>query len=297
MRPRVLVTGATGFTGSYVVPLLLKHDYQVRCLVRDKRKTSVLPPNNVELIYGDLADRSSLSEAFSGMDILVNIASLGFGHAPNIVESAVSAGIRRSVFISTTAVNTTLNAPSKTVRLAAEDAIRRSGLAYTILRPTMIFGSSRDRNICRLVRYLSRWPIIPVFGDGQKLQQPVYVEDLAVAIVQALDSKAAIGKTYDISGQSPVTYDQLIDTVCGLLGRSVRKLHVPAGPLVATLTTFERLGVRLPIKAEQVLRLNEDKAFTHESATTDFGYRPRSLAEGIRKELEEMKLATASSAR
>src|ERR1700716_3066834 len=97
-----------------------------------------------------------------------------------------------------TAVNTSLNAPSKSIRLAAEATIRGSGLAYTILRPTMIFGSSRDRNICRLVRYLNRWPVIPIFGDGEHLQQPVYVADLASAICQSLESETAIGQTYNI---------------------------------------------------------------------------------------------------
>src|SRR5207244_6121463 len=120
----------------------------------------------VELLTVDLADARSLTEALKGADSLINVASLGFGHAPSIVGSAIAAGIRRAVFISTTAVETTLSASTKSVRLAAEEIIRNSGLAYTILRPTMIYGTSRDRNICRLIRYVNRWPIIPVFVDG-----------------------------------------------------------------------------------------------------------------------------------
>jgi nucleoside-diphosphate-sugar epimerase len=296
MKTRVLVTGATGFTGSYVVPLLLQKGYQVRCLVRENSKREVLPLSEVELVYGDLDDQDALARVLRGMDVLVNIASLGFGHAPNIVGSAVAAGIRRSVFISTTAVNTSLNAPSKSVRLAAEELIRDSGLAHTILRPTMIFGSSRDRNICRLVRYLNRWPFIPVFGDGEHLQQPVYVADLAAAIVQSLATDTTIGQTYNISGKAPVTYNQLIDTICRLMGRKVRKIRVPAGPIVAGLSALERLPVRLPIKSEQIRRLNEDKAFDYETAARDFGYQPRSLDDGIRQELEEMGLARHSQA-
>jgi nucleoside-diphosphate-sugar epimerase len=295
MSKRVFVTGATGFTGSHVVPLLLRNNYQVRCLVRKKSKIEVLPPNEVELVYGDLDDHRSLAEGMQGMDILVNIASLGFGHAPNIVGAAVAARIRRGIFISTTAVNTSLNAPSKSVRLMAEDIIRRSGMAFTILRPTMIFGSSRDRNICRLIRYLNRWPMIPVIGDGEYLQQPVHVGDLASAIVQALESgEGTMGQTYNISGESPVTYNQLIETVCRLMARKVRKIHLPARPIIFGLTALQRLPVRLPIKAEQVQRLNEHKAFDHSAASRDFGYRPRSLSEAIRQELEEMGLEPVS---
>ncbi|MGB7926215.1 MAG: NAD-dependent epimerase/dehydratase family protein [Pyrinomonadaceae bacterium] len=284
----VLVTGATGFTGSYVVPLLLRQGARVRCLVRAGSDTSRLAVDQVELVEGDLNDQASLERALRDADALVNIASLGFGHAPNIVNAAVAAGTRRAVFISTTAIFTTLNAPSKSVRLAAEETIRASGLAYTILRPTMIYGSSRDRNMCRLIAYLRRWPAIPVFGRGEHLQQPVYVEDLATAIVQSLTSERAVGRAYNVSGAAPLTYNQVIDTVCEALGRRVRKVRLPLAPLVATLNAVERLPLRLPVKAEQIMRLNEDKAFDSSAAIEDFGYRPRSFAEGIRLELEEM---------
>jgi uncharacterized protein YbjT (DUF2867 family) len=294
MKARVLVTGATGFTGSYVVPLLLRRDYRVRCLVRKSSDTGALAGREAELAYGDLGDLASLDNALREIDVLVNIASLGFGHAPNIVNSAVAAGVRRAVFIGTTAVNTTLNASSKSVRLAAEDAIRRSGLAYTILRPTMIYGSRRDRNICRLLKHLSRWPLIPVFGDGEHLQQPVYVGDVASAVVQSLESDAAIGKTYHVSGANPVTYNQLIDQACALMGRKVRRLYLPATPAVAALAALERLSLRLPIKSEQIQRLNEDKAFDYQEASRDFNYSPRTLSEGLRLELEDMHLLPAT---
>jgi uncharacterized protein YbjT (DUF2867 family) len=285
---RVLVTGATGFTGTYVVPLLVRQGARVRCLVRAQSETSRLHVSEVELARGDLNDHDSIRSALRGMDALVNIASLGFGHAPKIVEATVEARVERAVFISTTAVFTTLNAPSKTVRLAAEETIRASGLSYTILRPTMIYGSSRDRNMCRLIRYLRRWPAIPVFGRGEHLQQPVYVEDLAAAIVGALQCERAVGRDYNVSGRAPLTYNQIIDTVCAALNRRVRKVHLPVTPLVSVLSTLERFTARLPIKAEQVLRLNEDKAFDSREAIEDFGYNPRSFAEGIKLEIQEM---------
>jgi uncharacterized protein YbjT (DUF2867 family) len=285
---KVLVTGATGFTGSYVVPLLVRQGAHVRCLVRATSDTSPLPVAEVELVEGDLSDQPSLERAFRGADVLVNIASLGFGHAPNIVNAALAAGTRRALFISTTAIFTTLSVPSKSVRLAAEETIRASGLDYTILRPTMIYGSSRDRNICRLIRYLQRWPAIPVFGRGDHLQQPVYVEDLAAALLQSLATERTVGRSYNVSGRAPLTYNQVIDTVCEALGRRVSKVHLPVAPLVTALNAFERLRFRLPIKAEQILRLNEDKAFDHKEAVEDFGYSPRSFAEGLKLELREM---------
>ena len=281
---KVLVTGATGFTGSRVVPLLLKSGYQVRCLTRATSDRSPLSALTVEWAAGDLSNPETLTAALRGVDALVNIASLGFGHAESIVRAAKEAGVKRGIFISTTAIFTQLNAGSKSIRLAAEEAIQASGLDYTILRPTMIYGSERDRNMWRLIRLLKITPIMPIFGDGESLQQPIFVDDVAQAVVLALKTDATIGKSYNIAGKDPLTYNQAIDTVSMALGKRVWKLHLPYMPIVRALQFTERMRLPLPIKAEQVLRLNENKAFSYEDAQKDFGFSPRSFEEGIRAE-------------
>ena len=285
---RVLVTGATGFTGAYVVPLLLDRGYQVRCLVRHTSNRKILSGNAVEWYIGNLGDKEALRRSMEGVEILVNIASIGFGHSPNIISSAKGAGISRAIFMSTTALFTTLNTSSKAIRQAAENSICGSGLAYTILRPTMIYGSSRDRNMCRLIQYLNRWPLIPLFGSGEYLQQPVYVGDVAGAVVDALSTDRTMGKAYNIPGAEALTFNQVIDTICQALGRRVQKIHFPAAPFLSALNTAERLGLRIPIKAEQIARLNENKAFDFGDAHKDFGYSPHSFSEGISLELREM---------
>jgi len=286
---KVLVTGATGFTGSRVVPLLIQNGFNVRCLSRSTSDRTSLSPLTIEWATGDLSNAESLTSAMQGADALVNIASLGFGHADNIINAAKAAGIKRAVFISTTAIFTQLNAGSKSVRLAAEDAIHSSGLDFTILRPTMIYGSPRDRNMWRLIRLLRISPVMPIFGDGQSLQQPIFVDDVAQAVLRALKTDATIGKSYNIAGKDPLTYNQVIDTVASSLGKRIWKLHLPYIPIVRTLQFTERLHIRLPIKAEQVLRLNENKDFSYAEAQRDFGFSPRSFEEGIGLEVAEVR--------
>jgi nucleoside-diphosphate-sugar epimerase len=284
----VFVTGGTGFTGSYTVPLLLKNGYRVRCLYRpaSDRSVPLRAQPEVEWAVGDLSDSRALSAAMQGTDALVNIASLGFGHADSILRAAHDAGIRRAIFVSTTAIFTQLNAKSKAVRLAAEHAIETSGLAHTILRPTMIYGSRRDRNMWRLIRFMRYSPVVPVFGDGNYLQQPVYVGDVAKAIVSCLDNDQTIGKCYNIAGKAPLTYNQVIDTVASLMNKRVWRMHIPSTPVVNVLRFFERLRVPFPLKAEQVLRLNENKNFAYKDAQRDFAFDPLSFQEGIKLELK-----------
>jgi uncharacterized protein YbjT (DUF2867 family) len=282
---KVFVTGATGFTGSRVVPLLLASGHKVRCLYRPTSDRSFLPHPGIEWALGDVADAQSLTSAMQGMDALVNVASLGFGHADSIISAATNVGIQRAIFISTTAIFTQLNANSKKVRVAAELAIETSRLKYTILRPTMIYGNDRDRNISRLIRWLKYLPFFPVFGDGNYLQQPIYVDDVAQAVVSCLDSENTIRKSYNIAGDHALTYNELIDTIAAQMNKRVWKIHVPPKPVVSMLSFFERIRLPFPIKAEQVLRLNENKDFSYSEAQQDFGFSPLAFEEGIKFEL------------
>ena len=282
---KIFVTGATGFTGSRVVPLLLKSGYKVRCLYRASSDRSLLSQPEIEWALGDVSDSRSLTTAMQGTDALVNVASLGFGHADSIIYAAKTAGIQRAVFISTTAIFTQLNAPSKKVRVAAELAIETSGLKYTILRPTMIYGSPSDRNMWRLIRFMRYSPISPVFGDGKYLQQPIYVDDVAQAMVSCLSNEITIGKSYNIAGKQALMYNDVIDTIAKQMNKRVWKIHVPAKPVVSLLRFFERIRIPFPIKAEQVLRLNENKDFSYAEAQKDFEFSPLSFEAGIRLEL------------
>jgi nucleoside-diphosphate-sugar epimerase len=285
---QVFVTGATGFTGGFVASRLLEHDFTVRALVRpDSDRTGL--PKGLDVTTGTLEDVDRLAESMRGAAVLVNVASIGFGHAQAVIEAAKRAGVKRAVFFSTTALFTKLNASSKSVRLAAEDRIRESGLEWTILRPTMIYGSARDRNIYRLIRYLAQYPVIPVIGDGRSLQQPVYVDDLAKAVVGLLQQSGTVGKAYNLPGAAPLSFVEIIDTISHQLGRKVRQAHFPARPIISVLRTLETLKIRLPLKAEQFERLNEDKAFDYTTAARDFGYQPKSFDEGVEREIEDLR--------
>jgi nucleoside-diphosphate-sugar epimerase len=282
---KIFVTGATGFTGSRVVPLLLKNGFEARCLHRASSDRTLLGGLNIDWTLGDVSATVSLTSAMQGTDVLVNIASLGFGHADSIIRAAKDAGIQRAIFISTTAIFTQLNARSKKVRVAAELAIETSGLKYTILRPTMIYGSPRDRNMWRLIRFMRLLPIIPVFGDGKYLQQPIFVNDVAAAILSCLKADVTIGRSYNIAGKYPLMYNEVIDTIAKAMNKRVWKLHLPSKPVVSLLRIFERIRIPFPIKSEQILRLNENKDFSYAEAGRDFGFSPLSFAEGIKIEL------------
>ena len=281
----IVVSGANGFTGRFVCAELQRRQQPFIALLRPGTNTSWMDAHQIPVRFADLNNAQQLAAQLKGCDALINVASIGFGAAPSILEACRSAAVRPAVFVSTTAIFTQLNAGSKVVRQAAEAAITSSGLDTTILRPTMIYGTPGDRNMIRLVRWLERWPVLPVFGNGRSLQQPVHVSDVAWAVVQVLETPATIGRQFNISGAASLTYNDVVRLTAQALGRRVRRIYIPARPIVTALQVSERLGITLPIKAEQVLRLNEDKAFSHAEAADAFGYAPMAFEQGIRQEV------------
>jgi uncharacterized protein YbjT (DUF2867 family) len=296
---RLVVTGGSGFLGGFVLREALRRGYEVAALARSPAAARRVQDLGARPVPGDLsaagpAGAAALAEAFAAGDVLVNLASLGFGHAPLIVAAAQQAQVRRAVFVSTTAVTTTLPAATKTVRLAAERRIAGSGLAWTILRPTMIYGAPGDRNLCRLLPLLRRAPVLPVPG-GAHLQQPVHVADVAHAVLAAAELGALAGEvaagTYDLAGPAPLTFAELLRTAGQAVGSRTRFIPVPLPPVLAAARGYELVSRCPRIKVEQVRRLAEDKAFTIHAAARDLGFAPRSFADGIRSEARALGLA------
>jgi nucleoside-diphosphate-sugar epimerase len=291
MTADVLLTGATGFTGSFVCQQLLKRGIQFDCLVRPSSQTAQLKALDLKLVEGDLDDLDSLCQVFPGYRALINVASIGFGAGPKIVTACEDSGLKRAIFVSTTAIFTKLNAKSKALRQAAESAIMASQLDYTILRPTMIYGTPRDRNMIRLLRLIERSPIIPVLGSGTSLQQPVHVEDVAWAIGEVLNHPKTFRRDYNISGGQILSYNEVIQSASQALGKQPILLHIPVNLSLRVIQIANTFGLKMPVSTEQVLRLNEDKVFDHRAAKEDFNYSPRSFIAGIAQEAALLRVS------
>ena len=273
--------------GGALLDLLLVGRHEIRCLVREgSRPASRLDELRVELVRGDAGDARVLSRALSGMDALLHVA--GIEHAPQVVEAARRARVGRLVVVGSTSAHSAYEFRSGP-KLAMEKLVRESGLDYTILRPSMIYGSELDKNVHRLLRFLDRSPVFPVFGSGQNLWQPVYHEDCAGGVYEALVRPAAVGQSYDLPGAEALTYLELVKTAAGALGRKPRIVRLPLEPVRLSLVAAERLRLPLPVGSEQVLRLREDKAYPYDTAKKDLGYAPRPFREGVAQEVARLR--------
>jgi uncharacterized protein YbjT (DUF2867 family) len=285
---KVAVTGATGFTGRRIVSELLRRGHEVAVLVRPPT-SRVASAASLRVVEGDMGDARALGRLLDAAEAFVHAASLGFGHARAIADAVEAARPQRSVFFSSTALFTHLPAASKAIRLAAEDRVRALTPDWTIVRPTMIYGAAGDRNMERLIRFLAHSPVVPLPGGGRALVQPVHVEDLGRAAVDALLCPAAARREYNLAGADPAPLRELVAHVASLLDRKPLLVTVPVRPVAAALRVWGILRLPPWLKPEQVLRLAEDKAFPYDEAREDWGYAPRSWRHGLAEEVAALR--------
>jgi uncharacterized protein YbjT (DUF2867 family) len=284
---KVLLTGATGLLGGALLDLLLSRGHDVRCLVRhESPNVSRLDPSRTEVFRGDAGNAGDLRRALAGAEALLHVA--GIEHAPAVVEAAQSAGVSRLVVVGSTSAHSAYEFRSGPKR-KMEGVVKGSGLDWTIVRPAMIYGSELDKNVHRLLRFLDRSPVFPIFGPGTNLWQPVYHEDCARGVYETLVRPAAVGGAYDLPGASPLSYATLVETAALALGRKPHLLRLPLEPIRQALLLAESLRLPLPVKSEQVLRLREDKAYPYDDARRDLDYAPRPFADGVALEVARLR--------
>jgi nucleoside-diphosphate-sugar epimerase len=286
---KYVVSGTTSGTGVRVIERLVAKvgSDNITCLVRSTSDVASLQRLNLRLHVGDVTEPDSLRAVLNAQTIYVDMTHPKHYHKS--LEAIVKAGVERAYFVTTTGVFSSYNQFSGIYK-ENEEKIRQSGITYTILRPSMIYGSTRDKNMNRLIRTLNQYPVFPLFGAGRSLMQPVFVDDLADGIVSAIGSPITENQDYNLAGPEGLAYRAIVDTILQGLNRRVTLLNIGL-PLASGIVRVAQHIPRFPVTQEQVLRLLEDKVFDISKAKAQLGYNPRSFTDGVVAEIAEMKAA------
>ena len=293
------VTGITGHSGSWFIERMEREAAKaggmplpfagVRCAVRPGSDASRLEasPLGVEIARGDLDDTDFLLRSMRGARTVLHIASIFT--SPNVAEAALRSGVEWLVMVHTTGRYSKYKSASEEY-IKIEEAIlaMRDKIGVTVLRPTMIYGSSRDRNMWKLVDFLHRHTLFPLFGAGTNLMQPVHARDLGNAYYDVLANREkTFNRDYNLPGKRPIPYLDLVRRVSRTLGRRNVIVKVPLALSILGAKLYNAVSRNPVISVEQVLRMQEDKAFDFSDAERDFGYAPLSFEEGIVEEVRE----------
>lgn len=291
-RRRVTVFGGSGFLGRYVVERLADLDITVKVAVRDPEAAKYLRTlgqvGQVTPFACDVTDAAAVARAVEGTDAVVNLVgilaergrqtfkALHTDAPAAIAIAAASAGVRSLVHVS--AIGAAPNALSDYARSkAAGEAALRSGFPdAVIVRPSIVFGP--EDGFFNLFAGLARVaPALPLFGGGETRFQPVYVADVADAIVASLSAPSARGQTYELGGPEVCTFAELMTRMLDEIRR--RRLLVPlpffVGDAIATVTGILPVS---PVTRDQLRSLRSDNVVSADAATlADLGIAPTAM--------------------
>jgi len=288
----LFITGGTGFVGTNVVRAL--GNRPMRLLVRDRAKHRGLISEQVEIVEGDVTHPASLRSAMDGCSAVLHLVAIieptsgeSFDEnirkgTENVLNEAHAAGVGRFYQMSAIGAQDNPDFPYHQAKWRAEQAVKSSGLTWTIFRPSVIYGPG-DGFISVLASVIRSFPIIPVVGDGKSRFQPIQVGDVAEAITNAIDDPSTTEKTLDLVGPEILTYEELLDTIAAGIGKHKRKLHLPVGLMNVIVSASKPLpkSIRPPVTSEQLKMLALDNTSDHPATSALLGRDPVRLADNL----------------
>lgn len=288
---KILVTGATGYIGRRLAPLLAER-HAVRCLVRDAARAKALLPPSAELIAGDMTDLESLKAAALGVDAVVHLAALksderdivavNVGGARNLAEACRSAGVARVINVGSQAARMARRGDYGNTKAESDSILNSSGLEVTTLLPSVVYGPQDPGVFGKLARVASTAPVVPVIGDGRARYQPVHVDDLCAVIAGCLSRPKTAGKTYSVGGPEAVTLEGLIDLVAARAGKSPLKVHLPGPVAMLIANAMALVFASPPLSRSNVLgAIQSVPDADYAGIFAELGLKPRTIAEGL----------------
>jgi NADH dehydrogenase len=288
---KIFIAGATGFVGGHLTAELLRRGHQL-VLLSHGRTTAERP--DVSYVKGDVTALESYLPAVSGCDAVINLVGiirefpargitferLHVEATACMVAAAQQSGVQR--YLQMSALGTRPDAVSgyHRTKWRGEELVRASGLAWTIFRPSLIFGP-HDAFVNMLANQLRLTPIMPTMGDGTYRLQPIHGDDVARCYAEALERPETAGQAFELCGADRLTYRELLDAIAEALGKG--HPWKPALPLMLMQPLIKALQgfSSFPITSDQLQMLLEENICDGAWRDT-FRFEPIHSKEGIK---------------
>ena len=315
----IVVTGGTGFVGREICRRLAAEGLPVRALARTAPQDPL--PSGVTFFSADVTRPDSLRMAFRGAKAVVHTVGIIQEHGPqtfdqvhirgtgNVIAAAEAAAVPRYLHLSALGTRPGASSRYHQTKWAAEELVRSSGLAYSIFRPSMIYGrgDAFTQKLASLMRPPLSWlsgGFVPLPGGEEVTLQPVAVGEVAEGVVRSLGQTAAVGKTYDLCG-SPTSLKDLALAIAQTMGLHPSWVEQPPDVILGMIpwlwlkaskpvlfpvplklcriaaAVAERVLPRPPLTTDQVTMLEEGSCGNASAAEALLGFHPRPLREGL----------------
>jgi uncharacterized protein YbjT (DUF2867 family) len=302
----VLVTGAAGLVGIHTCRELSKNGWQVRALIRDPAKAAMaLGQLPVEFRVGDARDATALRSSLGGCGAVVHLAAIAIERkgesyresntaaTERLISAARAENVQRIIFMSQNGADSKSPHPFLRSKGVAQESVKTSGLRWTILRPSVIFGPE-DAFVNVLGRLIRLTPkIFPLPNGGKARFQPIAVDDVARVVRLSLEKKEAVGQIYELGGAVPLTLREMTERILTAMGTSRTLVSVPVRVLRPLVALAQGVLPNPPVTSNLLDLLALDNTVHRNALTENFKMVPIPFAAD---ELQYLRRITVRSA-
>ena len=288
---KLIIFGARGNTANYFLKILEKEKFEgeITVVSRHKNKNNYFNQFklNFKILNGDIKETNFLEKCFDNIDTVLNLANME--NSPKIVEIGSKHKVKWFILVHSTMIFSKNKSKFILNRINIEKDLLKKNKNLTILRPTMIYGNKRDINISRLIKYLDKFKIFPIFGNGKNLLQPVYVDDLSKSYFNVIKNKnITFNKSYNLAGKNSIEYLKILKIIESALKKKIIFIRLPINisAILVKILNILFFG-KFPINSSQVRRQGEDKIFSFDEATKDFNFNPIKIEEGLKLQIKD----------
>jgi uncharacterized protein YbjT (DUF2867 family) len=284
---KVFLTGATGFVGRNMLKRLLAEGHSVRALVREPEKAGALKAEKIDFVAGDVVEDASLDQGMQGCDAAIHLVGIITEKGKNtfervhhigtrnVVEAAKRMGLKRIVHMSALGARADGAAEYQRTKWKGEEEVRRSGMPYCILRPSLIFGEG-DGFVTQMMDTMRSAPLFrPVPGNGKPKFRPVSIDDVTSCFVRALTAEAATNQTVELGGADELTLNDVLAEIARCADVRKPAVHIPMLLMFAGATLAQSLLKNPPVTVDQLKMLREGSTCDIGPMSRIFGVKPR----------------------
>lgn len=282
------VFGATSPVGTCLLSLLAQQGWQVVAFSRQPIGAGIAQVSSTVTWYQ--LGEESCTERLKKLASVDNKITSWFYLAPIWILPAyfnllVAQGVQRIVVLSSTSIFTKEDSCDSGEKMTAQRLLegeanlrawaKQHGVSWVILRPTLIYGQGRDKNITEIIRFIRRFKFFPLLGSAKGLRQPVHARDVAIACLSAFLASNVTNQAYNISGGETLTYREMIERIFQRLNQPPHFVTIPRWIFRLTVYTLRQLPHYRHWTVAMAERMNRDLIFDSSEAVRDFGYSPR----------------------
>lgn len=297
---KILITGGAGFVGRNLIRVLHNNTFSMKDItVIDKDETNFKYTKTfgVKTVRADMSEAGEWYTEFKGNEIIINLAAQisapeyepfhknNVLSVKNVIEAAKTAGTDRIIHFSSAAALSIRKDFYAETKLKGEEIIKKSGLQYCIIQPSIMYGPTDTKNIGYLINFAKKLPFFPIPGHGKWPRQPIYIDDMCL-LIMAIMRNFPKNKVYSINGKDSIYFRDMIKIVLNQLGGFKFRFFIPISVFKFAMLSYQRLTETNQFTSDQVESLTSGEVFPDYPWWEEFNIDITPFEEGVRKMIE-----------